>query len=101
MSTQPKRSPGQQEAHGSSASNSTQLLSGRILPCGTYTRVGEDMTWPSYDQGELEWQLRYGTEQQVIAARMRLASIVSAYRELIGKTQKRRNEICRAIREAR
>ncbi len=77
------------------------LLSGRILPCETFTKVGDDMTWPSYDQGELEWQLRYGTEQQIIAARMRLASIVRAYREMLWLTQKRRNEICRAIREAR
>lgn len=76
-------------------------LSGRLLPCKTYTKVGDEMTWPSYDQGELEWQLRYGTEQQVIAARMRLASIVGAYRELLGMTQKRRNAICRAVREAR
>jgi len=101
MSTQSERNHGGTEAHRSSASNSTQLLSGRLLPCGTYTKVGDDMTWPSYDQGELEWQLRYGTEQQVMAARMRLASIVSAYRELLGLTQRRRNEICRAIREAR
>ena len=84
-----------------SESNSTGLLSGRILPCGSYTRVGEEMTWPSYEQGELEWQLRHGTEGQVIAARVKLASIVAAYRELIGLTQNRRNEICRAIREAR
>ena len=101
MSTQPERNQEHQEAHRSSASNSTKLLSGRLLPCGTYTLVGDDMTWPSYDQGELEWQLRYGTEQHVLAARMRLASIVSAYRELIGKTQKQRNAICLALREAR
>lgn len=35
---------------------SRQILTGRVLPCGTYTKVG-DMTWPSYEQGDLEWQL--------------------------------------------
>jgi len=101
MSTQPERNHDGTEEHGGSASNSTQLLSGRLMSCGTYTKVGEDMTWPSHDQGDLEWLLRYGADQHVTAARMRLASIVSAYRELLGMSQKRRNEICRAIREAR
>jgi len=83
-----------------SGSKLTQLLAGRILPCGTYTKVGDEMTWPSYDQGDLEWLLRYGSDESMIKKRMLLASIVSAYRELIGKTQKQRNQICRAIREA-
>ncbi len=64
-----------------------------VLPCKTYTKVGKDMTWPSYDQGDLEWQLRYGSEKQVIEARFRLASIVAAYQELIRKPQKQRNAI--------
>lgn len=78
---------------------SRQILTGRVLPCGTYTKVG-DMTWPSYEQGDLEWQLRYGSEQQVVAARMRLASIVGAYDALLSMPANRRNDICRAIREA-
>jgi hypothetical protein len=52
---------------------------GVILQCKSYTIVDDCMTWPSYDQSELEWQLRYGSEQYLIAARLKLASIVSAY----------------------
>jgi len=76
-------------------------LKGRILPGGSSTKIGDEMTWPSYDQGDLEWKLRYGIEHKMTPNRMRLASIVSSYRELLEMTQKRRNEICRAIRDAK
>jgi hypothetical protein len=75
-------------------------LKGRILHWKAHTRVGDDMTWPSYDQGNLEWRLRYGSEDQVLASRMVLASIVAAYRELLNLPPKRRNAICKAIRKA-
>lgn len=73
---------------------------GRILPCKTHTKIN-DMTWPSYDQDDLEWQLRYGREQDVIESRLRLASIVAAYKALIELTQSRRNMICKALRNAK
>ncbi len=77
-------------------------LKGTLIgPTATYTKVGEDMTWPSLNQGDLEGRLRrYEVRDDVTAARFKLASIVAAYRELILMPQKRRNEICSAIREA-
>jgi len=64
------------------------------------TIVGEDIVWPSYDQGDLENLLRYGDTGDVYLVRLRAADIVQAYRKLLDVSQARRNEICRAIREA-
>ena len=76
-------------------------LEGQIIhPSGTFTKIGEDMVWPSYDQGELEWNLRHAKEEQVVFDRMRTAAIVSAYKALLDLPQKCRNTICRAIKEA-
>ncbi len=77
-----------------------QIKGTLIGPSATYTQVGEDMTWPSLDQGDLERRLRYGVRDDVTDARFKLASIVAAYRELILMPQKRRNEICSAIKGA-
>lgn len=57
------------------------------------------MTWPKQNQGDLEWILRYGHEEDVIEKRMLLASIVNAYGELISKTQKDRNFICSELKK--
>lgn len=76
------------------------LLSRRITPEGRYTKIGDDMTWPSFEQGECEWRLRYASEDAVLKDRMVIASIVAAYRELINMPQKRRNAICKALKEA-
>jgi hypothetical protein len=79
----------------------TKPISGRVYPCKTYTKVGDDMVWPSYDQGDLVGELIFGHGDIGHDERIRLASIVEAYRQLLVLPQKRRNEICRAIREAR
>lgn len=84
----------QDEAVGTSG-----LLGCRIGKEGRYTKVGDDMTWPSFDQGECEWRMRYANEETVLRERMIIASIVAAYRELIDMPQKRRNGICKALRE--
>ncbi len=79
---------------------SADLLSCRVGQEGRYTKIGADMIWPSYDQGEHEWRLRHGTPEQVVKERMIAASIVAAYREFIQMPQKQRNAICKALREA-
>jgi hypothetical protein len=68
---------------------------------GIYTKVGDQMTWPSFNLGDLEWRLRYAPESIKRGEELFLASVLSAYRELILKTQSERNEICRALREAK
>jgi|GEM_PF-6051861 len=65
-----------------------------------WKKVGSDMTWPAYSQGDIEWRLRYGNWDSLEKDRMRLASIVSAYQELIVKTQGERNFICKVLKEA-
>ncbi len=77
-----------------------KLKGSLICPKAFYTKVGEDMTWPSLDQGDLEWRLRYGIRDDLTAARFKLAAIVAAYRELILMPQNRRNAICAAIKGA-
>lgn len=46
---------------------------------------------------DLEWELRYGDPREV---RFVAASVISDYRALIQMTQKRRNEVCEAIKDA-
>jgi len=57
------------------------------------------MTWP-LPAPDLEWRLRYGARFSD-AEKMTLASILSAYRELIDATAKKRNYVIGKIREAR
>lgn len=71
----------------------------RINGCSSFVRI-DDMTWPALDTTDVEWQLRFGTSEQVVEARMRLASICSAYRALIVMPQRRRNAICSALKKA-
>lgn len=67
----------------------------------THVRVGPDTVWPGLSSlTDLEWDLRYGKEEDIIANRMLLASIVSAYSVLIKLPIRRRNEVCRAIKVA-
>jgi hypothetical protein len=62
-----------------------------------YTRIEPDMVWPGLQLGDLEWVLRYGEESDVMKDRHLIASVVSAYQALIRSSQKRRNEICKAL----
>ena len=76
-------------------------MKAEILPCKTYTKVGDQMTWPTYDQRSLVWALKHGTEEQVIEKRMLMASIVGAYMALIERSPERRNEACKALKNAK
>jgi len=76
-------------------------LTGVMFPDSRYVLVGDDMTWPSGDLGDLEWELRYGSEECIINQRMVLASVVHAYERLMTLSQQRRNAICGAIHGAR
>jgi hypothetical protein len=63
-----------------------------------YTKVEPDMVWPSLNQGDMEWELRYGTEFEVVKHRLVTASIVAAYQSLIRMTIKDRNKVCTALK---
>lgn len=72
-------------------------MTAKKLPNCNYTKVGDQMVWPSLGQGDLEWQLRYGAPETVVQNRLVLASIVAAYQELIRAPQARRNAVCTAL----
>ena len=59
----------------------------------------DDMIWPKANQGDLEWILRHGHEEDIIKKRWLLASIISAYGEMVNMTQKQRNRICKDLKQ--
>lgn len=72
-----------------------------MLPKNSPYQKIDDTTWPKANQGDLEWLLRYGHEEDILKKRWVLASIVSAYGEMIKMTQKRRNYVCGKLREGK
>lgn len=63
-----------------------------------YYKHFNGMCWPIPSRGmeELEWELRYSSITEV--EKMVVASVLSAYRELINFPQKKRNEIIKELR---
>ena len=55
---------------------------------------------PSKEMGELEWRLRYSQEFISGNDMLVLASLISSYRALTYKTQKKRNHIFENIKKA-
>lgn len=58
-----------------------------------YRKVGADMVFPDpHKVGDICWTLTYGkpSKKDLLVA----ASVISAYRALISKTQKERNYVC-------
>ena len=71
-----------------------------------WVEVGDDDAYPrlhpqTSEQDHLEWVLRYGADEQVIAARLQAASIVAAYEALLAATNARRNQVAAALRRTR
>ncbi len=56
----------------------------------------KDMTWPLPD-GDIEWCLRYG--EPGIKERLRAASILSAYSQMIFDPREKRQMVIREIRK--
>lgn len=77
-------------------------LLGCVLPCKTHTKVGPEMTWPSYNEAvsEVEWKLRHAPESMTRSDQLTAASVIAAYMQMIGDTQKKRNAVCKSLREA-
>lgn len=65
-----------------------------------YTGI-DDMTWPNIGErsGELEWMARYANPDREELVGM--ASIISAYRELLTCSAKKREMIVKELRKAR
>jgi len=56
--------------------------------------------YPCGTVADLEWTLRYGTPQQVVSARMTVASVVAAYVALVNSPKRKRDAVVRCLREA-
>lgn len=68
----------------------------RQLPDGSvWPRTGDSA---DPDECGLEWRLRYAPESITRVDQLHLASIVSAYRELLSCTEKRRRVVVRGMR---
>lgn len=74
----------------------------RLIAGHYHVRMTDGTTWAldGEDDKSFNWILRYGREEDIIKARLTIASIVDSYMALLGKPEKRRNEIVRALREA-
>jgi len=67
----------------------------------SYIRVGEDMVWPNLGArlNDLEWNLLVNKAYTITKEdRLYLASVCSAYRALIEKTNSDRNFVCNTIK---
>ncbi len=80
---------------------SSELLS-RLSPRKKYVHINDDILYPSvHRNNDAEWVMRYADTNIVLKERFYVAGIISAYKQLVSLPQKRRNAICKAIKEAR
>jgi hypothetical protein len=65
----------------------------------THVSLTDGTAWPFPGEMlcEVDHALRYGNAEKLEWARLTAASVIGAYIALIGKTQKRRNEICKCL----
>lgn len=81
---------------------------GDLLVCRRVTRncvrLSDGTAWmfdlAEDDETSLEWILRYGSTEQREHIRYIVASILSTCTALLYRPQRRRNEVCSAIRRA-
>jgi hypothetical protein len=65
----------------------------------SYLKLTDGSIWPKQHVPDLEWTLRYGRPEDVVAVRMVAASVVSAYEEIVRAKTARRNQVVRELRE--
>ena len=73
-------------------------------PAPRFRQLPDGSVWPRTgdpadpDEVGLEWRLRHAPESITRGDQLHLASIVSAYRELLRCTEKRRREVVRGMK---
>ncbi len=67
----------------------------------SFVPVGEDMVWPSIKEciTDIAWKLRWSPNSLTFQDKVVAASVISAYRDLVSTTQKKRNLVCREIQK--
>ena len=58
----------------------------------------ENMTWPNYDDDQLAWRMIHAPGTLTEADLLVAASYIGAYKALLERTQKERNDVCKKIR---
>lgn len=73
-------------------------MKARRVGGGKFVALADDTTWVDPTRlDELNWQLRYApSEANLLLA----ADALSSFRALLGKSNRRRNEVCNAIKRA-
>lgn len=67
------------------------------LSDGTMWALDTDPFDPGSEYDGIEYLLRHGTPEAIVAARMTIASIVGSYSALLGATQVRRNAVVKEV----
>lgn len=73
----------------------------KVLASGAYASFDE-MCWPVPGEraGEVEWCLRYAPDRLSRSDQLLAASIISAYRQMVGDPQTKRRAVIRQLRLA-
>jgi len=73
----------------------------KVTASGMYASF-DDMCWPVPGEcaGDIEWRLRYAPERLSRADHMLAASIINAYRQMVGDPETKRRAVIRQLRLA-
>lgn len=75
----------------------------RLLPCGTFVvDVCGEMTWPAPTtaMADLGWRLRYNPDSITESDRLTIASVISAYMQIVSDPTRKRNRVVAEIKAA-
>ena len=61
----------------------------------------KDMVWPTVgeDVKEIAWKLTHSPSSMTRADQLVAASVISAYCQMVNDTQKKRNMVCKALKQ--
>jgi len=61
----------------------------------------EDMNWPdiSTDTTDIAWKLNHSPDSLTREDQLVAASVICAYRQIVNDTQKKRNMVCKALKD--
>lgn len=68
-----------------------------------YTAISPDMVWPSCNESirDIAWTLRHAPDTLKRSDKLIAASVIEAYLQMVGDTQKKRNAVCKALSKSK